>query len=120
MKDLPIKFAVWDYLAGMTDNYIIEKYASLTFKHVEIGYKEYSITLETILKNRNFDPRPHSVTLSRTHLQSISVVPPAVTATTAILCIRVPFSSERFDIFDMLELFASASAQDGISELSER
>ncbi|MCK5474919.1 MAG: hypothetical protein KAI53_05935 [Candidatus Aenigmarchaeota archaeon] len=37
MYDLPIKFAVWDYLAGMTDNYIIEECASLTFKHVEIG-----------------------------------------------------------------------------------
>jgi dGTPase len=37
VNDLPIKFAVWDYLAGMTDNYIIEEYASLTFKHVEIG-----------------------------------------------------------------------------------
>ena len=36
-NNLPIKFAVWDYLAGMTDNYIIEEYASLTFKHVEIG-----------------------------------------------------------------------------------
>jgi len=36
-NDFPIKFAVWDYLAGMTDNYIIEEYASLTFKHVEIG-----------------------------------------------------------------------------------
>ncbi len=36
-NDIPIKFAVWDYLAGMTDNYIIEEYASLTFKHVEIG-----------------------------------------------------------------------------------
>lgn len=37
VNDLPIKFAVWDYLAGMTDTYIIEEYASLTFKHVEIG-----------------------------------------------------------------------------------
>ena len=37
VEDLPIKFAVWDYLAGMTDNYIIEEYASLTFKQVEIG-----------------------------------------------------------------------------------
>ena len=36
-NNFPIKFAVWDYLAGMTDNYIIEEYASLTFKHVEIG-----------------------------------------------------------------------------------
>ncbi|MHC1600136.1 MAG: hypothetical protein ACXQS5_04865 [Candidatus Methanospirareceae archaeon] len=37
MNDLPIKFAVWDYLAGMTDSYIIKEYESLTFKHVEIG-----------------------------------------------------------------------------------
>ena len=36
VDNLPIKFAVWDYLAGMTDNYIIEEYASLTFKHIEI------------------------------------------------------------------------------------
>ena len=37
VNDLPIKFAVWDYLAGMTDSYIIKEYESLTFKHVEIG-----------------------------------------------------------------------------------
>ncbi|HIE31341.1 MAG TPA: dNTP triphosphohydrolase, partial [Methanosarcinales archaeon] len=37
VDELPIKFAVWDYLAGMTDNYIIKEYESLTFKHVEIG-----------------------------------------------------------------------------------
>ena len=35
-NDLPIKFAVWDYLAGMTDSYIIKEYESLTFKHAEI------------------------------------------------------------------------------------
>ena len=37
VNNLPIKFAVWDYLAGMTDSYIIKEYESLTFKHVEIG-----------------------------------------------------------------------------------
>ena len=36
VNDLPIKFTVWDYLAGMTDSYIIKEYESLTFKHVEI------------------------------------------------------------------------------------
>lgn len=33
---IPIKFAVWDYLAGMTDNFIIKKYEELTFKRVEL------------------------------------------------------------------------------------
>jgi dGTPase len=36
VNDFPIKFVVWDYLASMTDNFIIEEYESLTFKHVEI------------------------------------------------------------------------------------
>ncbi|KAF5411428.1 MAG: Deoxyguanosinetriphosphate triphosphohydrolase-like protein [Candidatus Methanophagaceae archaeon] len=36
VNDLPEKFAVWDYLAGMTDSFIIKEYESLTFKHVEI------------------------------------------------------------------------------------
>ncbi len=33
---IPIKFAVWDYLAGMTDSFIIKEYESLTFKRVEL------------------------------------------------------------------------------------
>ncbi len=33
---IPIKFAIWDYLAGMTDNFIIKKYEELTFKRVEL------------------------------------------------------------------------------------
>ena len=33
---IPIKFAVWDYLAGMTDNFLIKKYEELTFKRVEL------------------------------------------------------------------------------------
>ncbi|WP_456477569.1 dGTP triphosphohydrolase [Geoglobus ahangari] len=34
LKTLPIRFAVWDYIAGMTDNFIIKEYESLTFKKV--------------------------------------------------------------------------------------
>ena len=33
---VPIKFAIWDYLASMTDSFIIKQYESLTFKHVEL------------------------------------------------------------------------------------
>jgi dGTP triphosphohydrolase len=33
---IAIKFAVWDYLAGMTDNFIIKNYEDLTFKRVEL------------------------------------------------------------------------------------
>ena len=36
VNDLPIKFAIWDYLASMTDNFIIKEYESLTFKHIEL------------------------------------------------------------------------------------
>lgn len=36
VDNLPIKFAIWDYLASMTDNFIIKEYESLTFKHVEL------------------------------------------------------------------------------------
>lgn len=35
-ENLPIKIAVWDYLAGMTDYFIIREYESLTFKKVEL------------------------------------------------------------------------------------
>ncbi len=33
---VPIKFAIWDHLASMTDSFIIKQYESLTFKHVEL------------------------------------------------------------------------------------
>ncbi len=36
IEGIPIKFAVWDHLAGMTDNYLIKKYEELTFKQVEL------------------------------------------------------------------------------------
>lgn len=36
LEDIPVKFAVWDYVAGMTDSYIIREYESLTFKKVEL------------------------------------------------------------------------------------
>ncbi|MCI0501926.1 MAG: hypothetical protein L0Y61_09330 [Epsilonproteobacteria bacterium] len=36
IEGIPIKFAVWDHLAGMTDNYLIKKYEELTFKRVEL------------------------------------------------------------------------------------
>jgi len=36
MENIPAKFVVWDYLAGMTDNFIIRQYESLTFKRVEL------------------------------------------------------------------------------------
>ena len=36
LKDLPLKIAVWDYIAGMTDSYIIKEYESLTFKKVSL------------------------------------------------------------------------------------
>jgi dGTPase len=35
-NDFSIKFAIWDYLASMTDNFIIKEYESLTFKHIEL------------------------------------------------------------------------------------
>ncbi len=34
LNKLPIKFAVWDYISGMTDSFIIKEYESLTFKKV--------------------------------------------------------------------------------------
>jgi len=34
IKDLPIKFIIWDYVAGMTDSYIIREFESITFKRV--------------------------------------------------------------------------------------
>ncbi len=36
MDDIAVKFAVWDYLAGMTDSFIIRQYESLTFKRVDL------------------------------------------------------------------------------------
>ncbi|CAD7768864.1 Deoxyguanosinetriphosphate triphosphohydrolase-like protein [Candidatus Methanoperedenaceae archaeon GB50] len=33
---VPIKFAIWDHLASMTDSFIIKQYELLTFKHVEL------------------------------------------------------------------------------------
>jgi dGTP triphosphohydrolase len=36
LDDLPLKIAVWDYVAGMTDNYIIREYESLTFKRIDL------------------------------------------------------------------------------------
>jgi len=35
-EDLPLKIAIWDYIAGMTDSYIIREYESLTFKKVSL------------------------------------------------------------------------------------
>ncbi|MGB2728893.1 MAG: dNTP triphosphohydrolase [Halobacteriota archaeon] len=36
IEGIPIKFAVLDYLAGMTDSFTIKEYESLTFKRVEL------------------------------------------------------------------------------------
>jgi dGTP triphosphohydrolase len=31
-----IKFVVWDWMAGMTDSYIIKEYESMTFKRLDL------------------------------------------------------------------------------------
>jgi dGTP triphosphohydrolase len=34
--DMGIKFVVWDWMAGMTDSYIIKEYESMTFKRLDL------------------------------------------------------------------------------------
>ena len=36
LEHLPVKIAIWDYIAGMTDSYIINEYESLTFRKVSV------------------------------------------------------------------------------------